>query len=297
MSRIKKIIWACDFNKASMDALIYANQLAKKFHAEIIGLNVVQVPVWNCYNIEEDYCRELIKSIEEMKRRRIARIERRFERISRAEEKNNIVFKYNIRTGKANEEISDYAKEEKAQLIVMGNKGNGRLEIGSTVFKVIKNSKLPAMIVKKVHRKGKIKRILLPVDLKDKWSNAFDIALEISDKYDADIYILHIIEIYNYEGIEEVQDKLLAYATKMIEESTNLMKKKAGKVRAYGYAQKAINASIGILDFINRYKIDLVVMGTHARTGIGKFFLGSVAEKVMVDSWRPIIVVPPENEG
>jgi len=132
----------------------------------------------------------------------------------------------------------------------------------------------------------------VPVDLREGWSKVFEVALEFSDRMGADIYMLHVIEIYNYEGIDEVQDKLLSYATKMVEDRANLLKKKAGKIRVYEFARKAINASIGIMDFIKRERIDMVIMGTHARTGIGRFILGSVSERVMNESSIPVIAVP-----
>lgn len=293
MSLIKKILWACDFSKASKNGLVYANQLAKIFDAEIVGLNVIQVPLWTCYDMDESYCKELLKNIEEMKHERIKASEKNFEKIARKEKEQGISFRYHIITGRANEEIANFAMQEKVQLIVMGNKSNEEEGIGSTVFKVLKSTQIPTMVVMKVIRKAQINKILLPVDLQEKWVKAFDIAVRISDRSNADIYMLHVIEIYSYEGIREVEDKLLAYATKMVEDSAEQLKRKAGKIKVYEYARKAINAPIGIVDFINKNKIDLVIIGTHARTGLSKFILGSVTERIMQEAKVPIIAVPP----
>lgn len=293
MSLIKKILWACDFSQASKNGLIYANQLAKIFNAEIVGLNVIQVPLWACYDMDESYCEELLSNIEEMKQKSIIASEKIFEKVARKEKEQGILFRYQIKTGRANEEIANFAMEEKAQLIVMGNKSGEGEGVGSTVFKVLKSTQVPTMVVKKVIRKAQINKILLPVDLQMKWVKAFDVAVGISDRSNADIYLLHIIEIYNYEGIGEVRDKLLSYATKMVEDSARQLKSKAGRIRVYEYARKAINAPIGIVDFINKNKIDLVIMGTHARTGLSKFILGSVTERIIEEARVPIIAVPP----
>jgi nucleotide-binding universal stress UspA family protein len=275
-----------------MRALVYVNRIAEALKADVIGLNVVQVPVWNCYEIDEQYCKELIDSIEAMKHKRIQLVESKLEKIAIKERREGISFRYSIRDGRANEEIVKVAREEGAGLIVMGNKGDDSEGIGSTVFKVIKAAQIPTMVVKRVRKRGEINKILVPVDLREGWSKVFEVALEFSDRMGADIYMLHVIEIYSYEGIDEVQDKLLSYATKMVEDRANLLKEKAGKIRVYEFARKAINASIGIMDFIKRERIDMVIMGTHARTGIGRFILGSVSERVMNESSIPVIAVP-----
>ncbi|OGF67463.1 MAG: hypothetical protein A2Y62_18130 [Candidatus Fischerbacteria bacterium RBG_13_37_8] len=299
MSAIKTILWACDFFKASNNALEYANSIAKIFKAEIIGLHVIQEPTWSCYEVDEEYCERMIKHMKILMTERYETAVKKFQRIASSQKKKRIAFRYCIREGRASEEIAKCAQEEGAQLIIMGNSGDETTltaTVGSTVFKVMRATHVPTMVVKKVKRKGSIERILLPTDLKDSWPKAFDVTLEFADKFKAEIYLLHVIEIYNYEGVEEVQDQLLAYATKMIQESSNTLKKKAGEIAINEYARKSINSTIGILDFVNKYKIDMVVMGTHARTGLSKFFLGSVAEKVLSELEIPIIAVHPEDE-
>ena len=42
-------------------------------------------------------------------------------------------------------------------------------------------------------------------------------------------------------------------------------------------------------------KADLIVMGTHARRGLGHLFLGSIAERVLRTSTVPVVTVPPEK--
>jgi nucleotide-binding universal stress UspA family protein len=58
-----------------------------------------------------------------------------------------------------------------------------------------------------------------------------------------------------------------------------------------------IGAAFEIASEIEAWKPDLVVMGTHGRTGVKRFFMGSVAENVVRHSPVPVFLVrPPEKE-
>ena len=48
-----------------------------------------------------------------------------------------------------------------------------------------------------------------------------------------------------------------------------------------------------ILQYTERNGVEIIVMSTHGRTGIFRFFAGSVAEKVMRYSAVPVLIVPP----
>ena len=52
-------------------------------------------------------------------------------------------------------------------------------------------------------------------------------------------------------------------------------------------------ANRGICDYAREHDVDLIVLGTHARSGLTHFFLGSVAEKVVKHAPCAVIVVPP----
>ncbi len=51
----------------------------------------------------------------------------------------------------------------------------------------------------------------------------------------------------------------------------------------------------GILGFAHDEDVDLIVMSTHGRSGISKVVMGSVAEKVMLTTKRPVLLVKPER--
>jgi len=292
MQDIKNILWAYDFNKASHAAMTYAKELAKLFNAKLIAVNIVQTHPVLHYELPMD----ILDYVNELVKKKYKEVETKFQKLSKMIKEERIDFKYIIREGNANEEIIKIANEEQADLIIMGNnseeEGNSTF-IGSTVLKVIKSTHIPTMVIKKGARQLKIKRILIPTDLAKGYEKVFDLALEIADKFNAEIYFLHIIEIYSYEGIEKVHDRLMVEVSKIVQENTNALKKKAGKINIFEFARKSINATTGILEFSKEKKIDLIIMGTHARTGVSKYLLGSVTEKIIRLSDLPVIAVFP----
>ena len=51
------------------------------------------------------------------------------------------------------------------------------------------------------------------------------------------------------------------------------------------------DAAYEIIDLSNRLEVDLIAMSTHGRSGIGRWLLGSIAEKVVRHSSRPVLLV------
>lgn len=54
-------------------------------------------------------------------------------------------------------------------------------------------------------------------------------------------------------------------------------------------------AAAGILTLAHNEDVDMIVMSTHGRSGISKLVMGSVAEKVMLTTKRPVLLVKPER--
>jgi nucleotide-binding universal stress UspA family protein len=56
------------------------------------------------------------------------------------------------------------------------------------------------------------------------------------------------------------------------------------------------DAAEGIINYAKKNKVDLIVITTHGRSGFGRFFLGSVASKVISFSPVPVLVIPPDKK-
>ena len=144
----------------------------------------------------------------------------------------------------------------------------------------------------------KIKKILYPTDFSNCSKQAFPHALFLAQKYSAELHILHVITIhtgdtynpeYDFPHLEEYNIHLEKHA---MEESDKLVKEHKSdvtriiKIQKRGYSPSAI-----ILQYANENDMDLIVMGTHGRRGLGYLFLGSVAEEVTRFAKRPVYTI------
>jgi len=144
----------------------------------------------------------------------------------------------------------------------------------------------------------KIKRILCPTDFSTCSKQAFPQALFWAEKYGAELHLLHVITMYTDDPYDPSFDfpSLKEYcihlekaaddkAEKMIQKHT-INKAKIIKVQKRGYSPSGI-----ILEYANDKKIDLIVMGTHGRHGLGYLFLGSVSEEITRFAHCPVYTV------
>lgn len=140
-----------------------------------------------------------------------------------------------------------------------------------------------------------ISHILVPVDFETPSAAATDMAVDLAEKLDARITLVHAYEVslYVYSGAPfmpvmdttaAIEDAAKEAMTKLVAEVEKRHAKTTGVVRA-GYAWQEILAAI------DETKPDLVIMGTHGRHGLPHAILGSVAERVVRLSPVPVLTV------
>lgn len=138
------------------------------------------------------------------------------------------------------------------------------------------------------------KRILVPVDFSDASGRALATALDLAADLGAEIKVIHIHQVqaqYMIEGglyaPELDEDELIEKRKKELDKFVEEHKRDldiAREVRA-GLPEKEI------LDIARDFKADLIVMGTHGRTGLSHLLMGSVTENVLRHADVPILSV------
>ncbi|MGB2691638.1 MAG: universal stress protein [Thermodesulfobacteriota bacterium] len=300
---MRKIIWATDGSKEAERALGYAKYLAIKSGAEIIGVHVVPLPVQLLYDNLED-------SKVHLKNRRLdleSRVVDTFEEVSKSLQKSGVQFEGILLKGKPSDKIREFAKKRNADLIVLGKHGHGFFEnmiAGSETIKVLKSSHIPVLAVKNENYKTKVqfKNILVPIDLSECSDSAITYALNLAEVTGASIKVIHILRLDMY-----AQDLPAGALELVIEQTEKALNKRVTKIKT-AFERKKNNSSIKLTNevihgmseavTISRYaeknKVDLVVLHTHGRSGISRFLLGSVTERVLSHSKCSVLAIRPD---
>ena len=150
-----------------------------------------------------------------------------------------------------------------------------------------------------------IRRILCPVDTSEASRHALEHALELARRFDAGVTVLHV-----YRIPANVQPGVLVWAAVGPRPLWELASEQAGVemerfLRGFSAEDRArldvrIEAGDPATDTVDVARdgaYDLLVMGTHGRTGARRFVLGSVAERVIRMAPCPVLTVPSTHAG
>lgn len=144
---------------------------------------------------------------------------------------------------------------------------------------------------------SRIRRILHPTDFSRASTAAFKRAVEMAKGNRAELVLLHVqgpsapIMVDGYvspKAYEDMEAAERAYSQKHLD-ALVAKARKAG-VRVKGLLIPGV-AHERIAQAARSRKADLVVIGTHGRTGIAKLFLGSVASRVLAIAPCPVLTV------
>ena len=142
-----------------------------------------------------------------------------------------------------------------------------------------------------------IKNILIPVDFSDFSDKALEYALYIAEKYSAKITLFHAVVLFQDDVGEEQRLQDYEEWVKRREETIrtqmnkNLHKAKKRGISVETAIGRGVNAADVILDFFNDKQFDLIIMGTHGRTGLKHMLMGSVSEKVVRLAPVPVLTI------
>ncbi len=134
--------------------------------------------------------------------------------------------------------------------------------------------------------------ILVPFDLSSQSAHAFSVAVDVAKKYGSDINLLTCIEKDAWRHVyydSRADEDYFKKQKKEVEKQTSILKN--DDVTLNSKIVECVSTVHTILSYAKEKNIDLVVMGSHGRTGFDKFILGSVANGVVQKSDCPVLIV------
>ena len=151
------------------------------------------------------------------------------------------------------------------------------------------------------------KKILIGIDDNKFAEHAATYGFDIARKYNAHVGLVHIVEpaimpqmstgndiitgMPMQGGIMEDMELMDIQKDQSEHFIERLIKKLAGDLQVTHFNEFGTKAE-GIINCCQEFKADLIVIGTHSRTGFDRLIMGSVAEHVIRQATVPVLVVP-----
>jgi len=201
--------------------------------------------------------------------------------------------------------ILRYAADEAIDLIALGThgrRGPSRILLGSVAEEVVRRADVPVLTVRgeddgdRPSPLPSLDRILVPVDFSDHAREALRTAAEWASLYDARIDVLHVVEedlpaAFYVGGVQSIYDVEPDLDEKVRDRLTDFVSGVLGSTDGIRPHMRTGSAAPSIAEFVDEHDVDLVALSTHGRTGLERFLLGSVTEKVVRHVHCPVLTV------
>ncbi|MFM9911424.1 MAG: universal stress protein [Chitinophagaceae bacterium] len=269
---MQTILVPLDFSPASNNALIYAANLAKEinaglflFHAYILPTPISEMPY---LMIPTD---DVHQANEKLLKQKADQIISDF----------NIEIRWEARMGMPSDEIKFIIIEQKIELVVMGMRGSGVVDkiIGSTTINVINKVKTPVLILPSDTVYRRLSSIVYASDFSYKTNfHLFDPLLQLANKYNATISVLHIELTNTEEPVTQLMGKKELAAIFARHEHRFIYLK-----------EKSVTAGINL--YIQKNDTNLLVVVAHKHDFFERFFTVNHTKAMAYKTRVPMLVL------
>jgi nucleotide-binding universal stress UspA family protein len=273
---MNKILVPFDFSQIAQNALNFAAQLGSS-NSELIILNVIEHPSADSFKtmgvsdydpMENIYLTKLIETVKG-----------KLEALVATSEMQAVNASYKIKVGSAFHEISDEIKSVNVDLVVMGTSGSSGVDeylVGSNAERVVRNAICPVITLREPCDVASINEIVFASNFYELTPNFVDHVLKLQQALDAHLRIVKINTPANFTSTRHDNEQMDDFVKRFdIQNCTTDI---------YNYS----NEEDGIVAYTEDIDADMIALGTHQRTGVGHFLLGSIAEDVVNHAKRPV---------
>ncbi len=294
---LRKVLVATDLVTVCDAAVLTAAKLAQQNHAKLYILHVLESTPAGDRRLIKDaktgkeatdsdtYSESVKKQIQRIYQKALARCGE---------------FEIKITTGVPWIEIIRYSKQENARLVVLGphsrrSQANGversAGRFGSTLEAILTREKCPTMIVNRPISKEMLKfnRVMVSIDFSKSCECALDFASKIAQKFSSTLIVFHMLPVPPYPkysrrdyvaDVSNMQQRLEVFCQGIPDNIPRRMQILGGAL-----------PDLEILKCAEKNLIDLIIMGSHTKVKTGKWYPGSVVERVSCRSSCPVVVV------
>ena len=292
----EKIMVPLDGSELAEASLDYAEELSIAFGSEVVLLHIGGLDGEKYHRVLQMYLNRLAETVKE-------NIEKK------ETQAKQVTVTTRVETGEAGESICKLVEKNNIELIIMTSVSVSGLRVGkmlgSVTERVCRTVPIPVLLmrpesVRHIGEKGRlINQILLPLDGSELGKTALPIAEELASTLKANITIFqmaHMIPIYdngtggvafmNYAKLDEAEKERVDAEMLTVENELKNKQLSVSTVVTSGF-----DAGSDIIETGKKVGADLVIMSTHGRSGLGRWFFGNTAEKVLRHGDIPLLLV------
>lgn len=201
--------------------------------------------------------------------------------------------------------IREYASRREIDVVAMGTKGRSGLEgflLGSVTENVIRTARTPVLAVPPDADDLPIadvafEDLLLPTDGSEGAEIATEWGIALATELESMVHALNVVDTSPFSGVTE-PGEIVGALEREGEAAIEAVRERARNAGVSVSGSVATGAPAkAILAYATEHDVDLIVMGTHGKTGIGQWFLGSVTENVVRGADVPVLCVPVSAES
>lgn len=286
----RRIVVATDFSKSANLALGWATRFAQQVGGDLHVVHAWQIPVLVGPAGAYLATAEMAGSLETELSAELAK----------ACEGRPVAGRHLIRST-PEDAVRKVAKDVSADLIVTGTQGGSALAhvvFGSVAERILRTSELPVVLVPRqfeplLQRGELVRRVMAPVELGPESMTAIEEAASLAEGFKVPLDVVHATELPPYltrhANLAAETERALEHELTQLLGRANVGAAKATPHLVLG------RPSAALVERIQSSEADLVVMRTHGRGTVERFFLGSVTEQVIRKGGVPVLVLPAQH--
>jgi nucleotide-binding universal stress UspA family protein len=277
--KIENVLVPVDFSPPSRLALDHAIVFARKCHARLTLLNVIEA-FWDVMYVSKSE----IAAIETQHRDQTSRM---LSALMSPADLNHGNFGILIKAGMIGDQILSTIQEEHIDAVVMGTHGRGllgRLLIGSVTQQILRRAAVPVMTVCRVTRPLRLDRVLFATDLSNASSQAFQHAVNLVDDLGSSLTVLHVLEARS--RIEDAREQLSRMVSQVLDDKIKIeqLLREGNRVEVILSAAEETTAGVIIVALENKGLFERLAPG-------------SVPERLIRESHLPVYSIPVAGNG
>ncbi len=271
---MKRILVPIDFSEEAKCAAKVAAKIAKKTNSKIYLLHMLELPE-GIIDMNTSKDTSSPASILFMQK-----VHERFDELKNESFFDGVEVIETVQFHKTFDGVIEESKKHDVDLVVMGSSGTSgfaEIIVGSNTEKVVRHSNVPVLVVKKGTKNFELNDIVFASDFSGESKARFKDVIDFTAIFNANLHLVYINTSHRFSTTKQITDKINAFISDF-------------QLSDFDFTiYNDLSIERGILNFSKEINADLIALNTHGKSGLSKFFNGSVGQELANHAIKPVI--------